>query len=69
VHLNHGAFGACPLPVLELQSELRRRLEADPCDFLGRRLEAELDTARAALGTFLDADPECLAFLQTRPAP
>ncbi len=63
LHLNHGAFGACPLPVLEHQSELRRRLEADPTDFLVRRLEAELDAARAALGAFLDADPDCLACL------
>jgi isopenicillin-N epimerase len=63
VHLNHGAFGACPLPVLEHQSELRRRLEADPSDFLVRRLEAELDAARGALGAFLDGDPDCIAFL------
>jgi isopenicillin-N epimerase len=63
LHLNHGAFGACPLPVLEHQSELRRRLEADPSDFMVRRLEGELDAARAELGAFLDADPECIAFL------
>jgi isopenicillin-N epimerase len=63
VHLNHGAFGACPLPVLEHQTELRRRLEADPSDFFVRRLEGELDAARETLGAFLGADPEGLAFV------
>jgi isopenicillin-N epimerase len=63
IHLNHGAFGACPLPVLERQSELRLRLESDPTDFMHRQLEGELDAARAALGALIGADPDCIAFL------
>ncbi len=27
--LNHGSFGACPKPVLALQAELRRKIDAD----------------------------------------
>ncbi|HYO55122.1 aminotransferase class V-fold PLP-dependent enzyme, partial [Archangium sp.] len=61
--LNHGSFGACPTRVLEEQSRLRARMEAQPLRFLHRELEAQADTARAALGAFLDADPDDLAFV------
>jgi len=61
--LNHGSFGACPTRVLEEQSRLRARMEAEPVRFLHRELEALADSARAALGTFLDADPDDLAFV------
>lgn len=61
--LNHGSFGACPLPVLEEQSRLRRLMEAEPVRFLDRELEGRLDEARAALARFVGADPEDLAFV------
>ena len=28
VFLNHGSFGACPIPILQLQDKLRRQMEA-----------------------------------------
>jgi isopenicillin-N epimerase len=61
--LNHGSYGACPRAVLELQGRLRAELEAQPVRFLGRELEARMDTARRALGGFVGADPDDLAFL------
>ncbi len=61
--LNHGSFGACPRPVLEAQSAWRARMEQEPVRFLGRELEGHLATARAALGAFLGADPDDLAFV------
>ncbi len=61
--LNHGSFGACPVPVLETQSELRRRMEAEPVRFLDGELEGLLDEARWALGCFVGADPDDLAFV------
>lgn len=58
--LNHGSFGACPLPVLEVREELYRELERQPIDFLVRRLESRFDAAREALAAFLGADPRDL---------
>jgi isopenicillin-N epimerase len=61
--LNHGSFGACPRAVLEAQGRLRDRLEAEPVRFLSRELEGLLDGAREALGAFVGADPDDLAFV------
>jgi isopenicillin-N epimerase len=61
--LNHGSYGACPEPVLAVQRALRDRLEAEPVRFLSGDLPGLLDQARAAVGRFLCADPEGLAFV------
>lgn len=63
VFLNHGSFGACPTAVLQRQSELRARLEAEPVRFLHREIEPLLDEARAALATFIGADADDLGFV------
>jgi isopenicillin-N epimerase len=62
-HLNHGAYGACPVPVLEAQQRWRDRMESDPTRFMTRDLPSALDTSRSALGSFLGADPSGLAFV------
>jgi isopenicillin-N epimerase len=61
--LNHGSFGACPLPVLEVQQQLRQRLERQPLQFFGRDFEALLDQARNGLAEFVGADSLDLVFV------
>ncbi|MEZ5962895.1 MAG: aminotransferase class V-fold PLP-dependent enzyme [Planctomycetota bacterium] len=61
--LNHGSFGACPAAVLQVQDELRTRMEREPVLFLHRQLEALLDDARARLAEFVSVDPDDLAFV------
>ena len=63
VFLNHGSFGACPKAVLEKQSALRERLEREPVRFMAGELEGMLDSAREALGGFVSAAPEGIAFV------
>ena len=62
--LNHGAFGACPTPVLELQSEYRARLEREPVQFLLSELPGLLDGAREAVARFVGARAEDVAFVR-----
>ena len=61
--LNHGSFGACPGPVLEVQREWQDRMEAEPVRFLARELDGHLAASRAALGEFVGANPDDLAFV------
>ena len=63
IFLNHGAFGACPQPVLEFQSEWHQRMERQPLQFLVRDLETHLDTARSALAQFVGAEAEDVVFI------
>jgi isopenicillin-N epimerase len=62
--LNHGSFGACPRVVLELQSELRARLEREPVYFFMRQLEGLLDAAREEVAAFVGARPEDMGFVR-----
>jgi isopenicillin-N epimerase len=61
--LNHGSFGACPRAVLDVQAELRARLEREPVQFMLRELEGLLDETRAAVAPFVGADAEDLVFV------
>ncbi|MET0401928.1 MAG: aminotransferase class V-fold PLP-dependent enzyme, partial [Cystobacter sp.] len=63
LHLNHGAFGACPTRVLEEQSRLRARMESNPVRFLHRDWPELGDAARSTLADFLDANPDDLSFV------
>ena len=62
--VNHGSFGACPLPILAHQRALIDELEAEPVAFLDTTIEARIDEARHAVARFLNADPDGLVFVQ-----
>ncbi len=63
VFLNHGSFGATPLPVLERQHQLRALMESDPVRFFTEEYQPLLDDARQRLATFIGAHPEELALV------
>ena len=63
-HLNHGSFGAVPLPVMAVQQERRERMDANPVGFFRRELQPSLDLARSVVGGFLGSDPLGVAFVQ-----
>jgi isopenicillin-N epimerase len=61
--LNHGSFGACPIPVFEAYQEWQRRLERQPVLFLGRQAIELNFQARQALAAYLHAPPEALVYV------
>jgi isopenicillin-N epimerase len=63
VFLNHGSFGACPIPILKLQDTLRRQMEAEPVQFLWRRYEDRLESARERVAKFVGARPQDFVFV------
>ena len=63
VFLNHGSFGACPQPVFAAYQAWQLELERQPVEFLGRRFNALMRTAREALGAYLTADPDDLVYV------
>ncbi len=62
-HLNHGSFGAVPIPVQEEQERLRRKVESNPMENLSRTLAGQLDEARAAAAKFLGAEVQGFVFV------
>lgn len=61
-HLNHGSFGAVPVPVQETQAALREEAHADPDAFF-LAVPDRLAAARARIAAHLGADPEGIAFV------
>jgi len=61
--MNHGSFGACPRPVFDTYQTWQREVEAEPVEFLGRRINDLLAHARTRLGAYLGADPDNLVFV------
>jgi isopenicillin-N epimerase len=67
-YLNHGGFGATPVPVLAEQQEWRQALERNPTDFLVRQLPDLLAGIRAELAEFLAAPQDALVFVDNATA-
>jgi isopenicillin-N epimerase len=62
-YLNHGSFGAVPVPVQRAQQRIRDEIEANPHRFFTTGLDERLGHARRHLSTFLGADPAGTVFV------
>ncbi len=62
-HLNHGGFGATPLPILEEQARWRRIMEANPPRFFMNALPGHLRDAAQELAAFVGTSADRLAFV------
>lgn len=62
-YLNHGAFGATPLPVFEIYQEWQQRIERQPTRFFMHDARPALRTAREALAAYVGARPDDLVFV------
>jgi len=62
-HLNHGSFGAVPIPVQRAQQRLRDEMDANPMAFFTRGLTDRLAHTRRHLAAFLGADSEGTALV------
>ncbi len=62
-HLNHGSFGAMPTEVIDVQSEWRARVQANPVGFYRRDAWPAVESALEQIAAFLDADVDGLAFV------
>ncbi len=67
-YLNHGAFGAVPLPVQRAQQRLRDEMESNPHLFFTSSLSQRIEHARRYMATFLGADPDGAAFVNNATA-
>jgi isopenicillin-N epimerase len=61
-YLNTGSFGPLPRPVFERANLLRKRLSAQPADFMLRELPGLLWRARQHLSDFIGGQPHRLLF-------
>lgn len=62
VHLNHGAFGATPIPVMRAAQALREESERQPTRFLTVDLPAKLRASATRLGAYVGARGEDIVF-------
>jgi isopenicillin-N epimerase len=61
--LNHGSFGATPIPVFEIYQSWQKRLEHQPVLFLGREYHNLLFQAREVLSSIVGANISDIVFV------
>ena len=64
VFLNHGSFGATPLPIIEKQNQYRQMMENEPVDFFVNIMPDLLNKSKAMLSEFLGVKKDELIFVQ-----
>lgn len=61
--LNHGSFGAVPREIRAAFVALQERIEAEPVEFIDRRLKELLAPSRARVARFLGMAPDSFGFV------
>jgi len=59
-YLNHGSFGACPLPVRQFQQQQRERLLQSPVDYFIYESNTRVEENRLFWASFTGANPACV---------
>jgi len=67
-HLNHGSFGACPIEVLDVQQAYRVQMERNPMGFMLHEYQPALESSRAAIAEFVNADTNGMVFVSNATA-
>src|SRR3954452_21612802 len=62
-YLNHGGFGALPMPGAEAAAQLRSEVEANPTDLLMRQWQERIDDVRRAVAGLIRAPERELVFV------
>src|SRR3954454_20481706 len=62
-YLNHGGYGALPVPVAAAADALRRDVEANPTDLFTRRWQDSVNGVRARVASLLHSQPADLVFV------
>ncbi len=60
VFLNHGSFGACPIPVFEAYQAWQLQLERQPVRFFVKELWPALEVARRDVEAYVGAEQNCI---------
>ncbi|MBK8599452.1 MAG: aminotransferase class V-fold PLP-dependent enzyme [Flavobacterium sp.] len=60
--LNHGSFGACPIPILENYQYWQKELEREPVQFILKKAPIYLQTAKEAVAQFVGCDADDFFF-------
>ena len=61
--LNHGSYGACPIPIFEDYQRWQAALEAQPVKFMAEKVYDYLEHSRQALGDYLNCDKDDLIYV------
>ncbi|MCX7833259.1 MAG: aminotransferase class V-fold PLP-dependent enzyme [Ignavibacteria bacterium] len=63
IYLNHGSFGACPIPVLKKQLSLRKKLESELVRFFTREYEELYNNSKRVLADLVNCDYDDIVFV------
>tara|TARA_B100000700_G_scaffold100241_1_gene112896 strand:- start:266 stop:1432 length:1167 start_codon:yes stop_codon:yes gene_type:complete len=61
-YLNHGSFGACPIPIFEEREKWQRELEFQPVSFIERNALGYLRKSRESLSEYVHCDKDDIVY-------